>query len=114
VINEVYKPIVEGLRARSVCTYFQSEDQLVVSRQRGPVLPFNGNSFWLSNQQGVWYLSTWAPIAYKVAPETDLLRLCEEFVNVGSCAQNEVPTHIVDRLGLTRLSVEAFEELFES
>ncbi len=85
--NEVYKPIIEGLRARSVCTYFQSEDQLVVSRQRGPVLPFNGNSFWLSNQQGVWYLSTWAPIAYEVAPETDLLSLCEEFVDVGSCAR---------------------------
>lgn len=113
-MNEVYKPIIEGLRSRSICTYFQGEDQLVLSRQRGPVLPSRGNSFWLSNQQGIWYLGTWAPIAYSVAPETDLLGLCEEFVDVDSGAQVEVPTHIVERFQLTRLSDEEFEKAFES
>ena len=63
-MHEVYKPIIEGLRTRCVCTYFQGEDQLVISRQHGTALPFSGNSFWLSNQQGVWYLCTWAPNAY--------------------------------------------------
>jgi hypothetical protein len=114
VMNEAFKPIVEGLRSRAVRTYFQGEDQLVISRQRGSVSPFSGNSFWLSNQDEIWYLGTWAPNVYRVAPEADLLSLCEEFVNVGSSAQAEVPARIVEHFQLTRLSDEEYHSTFES
>jgi hypothetical protein len=50
-MEEVYQSLVEGLRSRSMSCYFQGEDQLVISRQRGPVLPDAGNSFWLIHQQ---------------------------------------------------------------
>jgi hypothetical protein len=43
-----------------------------------------------------------------------LFSLCEEFVDVGSGAQVEVPGHLVERYRLTRLSDEEFEEAFES
>jgi len=49
---EGYNEVIEALRGRSVKTYLQSPDQLVVSRQNKPVLPFDGNSFWVSKQHG--------------------------------------------------------------
>ena len=45
-----------------------SRRKTVISRQQGPVWPNRGNSFWLSNKEGVWYLCTWAPEVYRVAP----------------------------------------------
>ena len=50
----------------------------------------------------------------RVAPETDVLSLCEEFVNVGSRTQVDVPKHIVEQFRLTRLSDDEFERMFES
>lgn len=108
-----YHDVIEELRRRSVKTYFQDSDQLVVSRQDGPVLPYAGNSFWISRQRGVWYLGTWAPNCYRVPPEADIVSLCEEFVNFGSYAQPEVPASMIERFGLGKLSDEEEAEAFD-
>src|SRR5580765_182910 len=107
-----YENVIECLRRRSVKTYFQSPDQLVVSRQNGPVLPFDGNSFWISRQHGVWYLCTWAPNGYRVPPETDIVRVCEAFANFGTYAQPEVPAPMIERFGLSKLTGEEATEFF--
>jgi hypothetical protein len=59
-------------------------------------------------QQGTWYLSIWAPNACRVALDTDLLGLCEQFVDVGSCDQDEVLAWIVEQFGLTNSGAEEF------
>lgn len=74
---------------------------------------FSGKSFWLSYDQGTWYLGNWAPNVYKAAPETDLLSLCAEFVDVGSDAQTEVPAGLVEQFRLTKLSAEEADEVIE-
>jgi hypothetical protein len=112
-MNDVYCPIIEALRARSLSTYFQGEQQLVVSRRRDAVLPSGGNSFWLSNQRGAWYLCTWAPNCYRVPPEMDLVTLCEAFADFSLYAQGEVPPHLVERFRLTKLSIEEAGERFK-
>jgi hypothetical protein len=111
-MNETYRPIVEGLLARSVSAYFQGEDQLVISRQCGPALPSGSNSFWITNQEGVWYLSTWSPTCYRVPPEADLVGLCEAFAHFGTQAQEAIPAEMVERFGAIRLSNEEAAELF--
>ncbi len=112
-MNEVYRPIVEGLSERSVETYFQGDDQLVVSRQYGPVLPYGGNSFWVTNQEGIWYICTWSPTCYKVPEEADLVGLCVDFVDFGSGAQGKIPASMAERYGLTRLTDAEAAETFE-
>jgi hypothetical protein len=100
------------LRRRSVKTYFQSPDQLVVSHQNRPVLPSGGNSFWVTRQLGAWYLCTWAPNYYRLSPEADIVSLCEEFVDFGSIAEPEVPASIIQQFGLSKLSDEEAAETF--
>jgi hypothetical protein len=109
---DAYTEVMDSLRDRSVGTRLQSPDQLVVNRQSGPVSPSDGNSFWISRQQGTWYLCTWAPNCYSVPPETDIVSLCEEFVDFGSSAQPEVPAAMIIRFGLCRLSDEDAVEVF--
>jgi hypothetical protein len=109
-MNETYRPIVEGLLARSVRTYFQGVDQLVISRQY-PALPFGSNSFWITNIGETWYLSTWSPTCYRVPPEADLIGLCEVFVHFGTQAQAEIPAEIVKQFGVIRLTDEEAAEL---
>ena len=99
-MNEVYRPIVEGLLARSVPSYFQDENQLVISRRSGLALPSGSNSFWITNDEGIWYLSTWSPTYYRVPPEADLIGLCEVFAHFGTQAQAEIPAEIVKQFGV--------------
>jgi hypothetical protein len=110
-VDQVYRPLIEELRASSIAVYFQSPDQLVVSRQQGAVLPSNGNSFWLSHKEGSWYLGTWAPTCYRVPDEADLVRLCVEFAEHGRSAQPRVPPLLVESFHLVELSDEQAERL---
>jgi hypothetical protein len=110
-VNESYRTLVEGLRASSVSAYFQRPDQLVISRQHGAVLPSEGNSFWVSHQEGSWYLCTWAPICYRVPPGLDLVRLCVEFVDYGRAAQWRVPSLLLEKYRLVELTDEEAGQL---
>jgi hypothetical protein len=111
-MNDIYRTIIEGLDAKSVLSYFQRENQLVISRRSVPALPFGGNSFFITNQERQWYLFTWSPAVYKVPPEADLVGLCELFVDFGDEAQAEVPVEIAQHFGITRLSDEEAAETF--
>lgn len=113
-MNDAYEFLINGLRSRGVATYFQGPEQLVVSRQRGLVLPFSGNSFWVSFHDGPWYLCTWAPTCYRLPTEKNLVDLCVEFVDYGQSAQAEVPTQLIERFGMTELSGDEFERLYSN
>jgi hypothetical protein len=105
-VDEAYRPLVEGLRASAVAACFQGPDQLVVSRQDGAVRPSDGNSFWVSHREGIWYLCTWAPTCYRVPREADLVSLCAEFAERAGSAQSRVPPSLVQRYRLVQLSSE--------
>jgi hypothetical protein len=102
-MDEIYERIAAELHARQNHTYFQQPDKLVISRQRGPVRPDSGNSFWISNKAGIWYLCTWAPAFYRVAADADLVSLCSEFVACGTSAQARVPDTLIERYRLTEI-----------
>jgi hypothetical protein len=112
-VSELYDPLIATLAKRSIEAYFQSSDQLVLSTQKGPVMPFGGNSFWISLKQGCWYLSTWAPVCYEVPPATDLPSLCAEFAAFGRCALAVVPKALVDKYCLRELDENEFDRVFE-
>ena len=82
-MDEDYAPLIAAVAERSVRTYFQGRDQLVVCSQSGPALPFSGNSFWVSLRGAAWYLCTWGPVCYQVPAAADLADLCAEFVARG-------------------------------
>jgi hypothetical protein len=105
-MDEVYAPVVAGLRERSVRCWFQNPDQLVLSRQAGPAWPYGGNSFWTTYRQGEWYLCTWAPMIYRMPADIDRLELYVAFVDYGTGAQARVPADLVERYRLVELPDE--------
>ena len=105
-MDEAYRPLVDGLRASSVAACFRVPDQLVISRQDGPVRPSDGNSFWVSRREDAWYLCTWASTCYLVPRGVDLVRLCVEFAGWAGAAQARVPPLLVQRHHLVELSAE--------
>jgi hypothetical protein len=111
-MSELYNPLVASLAEHSVNACFPQPDQLVISRQKGPVLPCGGNSFWVSHKRSRWFLCTWGPVCYEVPPGKDLVALCSDFVARGHCAQTFVPSDLVQKYGLRELECEEFERLF--
>jgi hypothetical protein len=109
---EVYGPLIDALNASAIQTYFQGPDQLVVSRQTGLVLPNAGNSFWISNLDGKWYLATWVPVCYRVPVESDLVELCRRFMEIGDSAQYTVPSAMVEQFGLIELIDAEVDRVF--
>ena len=109
---EPYLLLASGLARVGLSAQFQNEDQLVVSTQIGPVYPDRGNSFWLSEKIGEWYLSTWAPIGYRIPPGQDIVALCSACMSVGTTAMWRVPPDIVARFGLEELSEQQYEQVF--
>ncbi len=107
-----YRILAVALARVGLVPQFQAEDQLVVSTQVGPVYPNRGNSFWLSERAGGWYLSTWAPVGYRIPPEQDIVALCSACMSVGTTAMWRVPPDIVARFGLEELSEEQYERVF--
>jgi hypothetical protein len=92
----------------------QGKDQLVVSSQNGPVWPNRGNSFWLSQKDGDWYLSRWLPAHYKIPADQDIKALCSACMNGPTSAMYRVPSEIIAQFGLKELGENEFERLFPS
>jgi hypothetical protein len=109
-MDNPYLTLANALAKRKVATYFQSEDQLVVSLQSDPAWPDAGNSFWLSHQNDRWYLCTWMPFCYLVPAAADLVELCVEFVRRGDTAQAVVPDDLIRKYGLTQVDEAALFE----
>ncbi len=108
-----YDAVMIALAKLGLVGHMQSEDQLVVSSQGGPVWPNRGNSFWLSRKQGTWYLSTWLPVGYRILPDQDLVALCSACIG-GASAMYRVPHEVIKRFRLQELEDNEYEQLFPS
>jgi hypothetical protein len=107
-----YASLADALSAVGLIGQQSRSNQLIVSTQRGPVWPDRGNSFWLSYQDGTWFLSTSAPICYRIPGGQDVAALCLACMEVGTSAMSQVPDEIAARFGLERISDDEFERLF--
>jgi hypothetical protein len=111
-VNDRFAAIEQELRNRGIEAYHQGPNQLVLSRQPGPVLPNAGNSFWICRIGDDWYLCTWAPNYYRVTRESSLLDLCESFVDTGRSAQPQIPPELVARFALAEMDHDEFNRLW--
>jgi hypothetical protein len=107
-MHKDYLPLINALAQRSISAYFQNDDQLVISKQAGPALPFAGNSFWVTRKGQGWYLCTWGPVCYEVPDTADVTALSADFVARGRCAQTFVPVDLIEAYGLRQLDDEEF------
>ena len=107
-----YSALNEALAAVGLTGQRSRPDQLVVSAQPGPVSPSRVNSFWLSQNQGVWYLSTWLPACYRVPVNQDIVGLCSACMAMGTSAMDRVPPDIVSRFKLQEIDDRQYERLF--
>jgi hypothetical protein len=107
-----YVPLIEALAGAGLPAQRNLPAQLVVSAQRSPVWPNRGNSFWLSHRAGLWYLSTWLPVCYRVPAGQDMVALCCACMAVGTSVMYRVPPEIVARFGLLEIDERQYEELF--
>ena len=107
-----YIALAEALAAAGLTGQRSRPDQLIVSAQQCPVWPNRGNSIWLSQAQGVWYLSTWLPVCYRVPVNQDIVALCVACMAVGTSAMYRVPPDIVARFELQEIDERPYERLF--
>jgi hypothetical protein len=106
--------IEQHLRDRGLSTSRSGLRRLVVSRQRGPVWPDAGNSFWVCRLHSHWYVCTWAPRHYRVPETVSVLDIAEAFVDEGESAQSRVPAEMVSRFGLIETDDEEFDRLWNA
>jgi hypothetical protein len=107
-----YESLKRALAGIGLTGQLQNPDQLLISRQEGPVWPERGNSFWVSHKQDVWYLGTWLPVCYKLPTDQDIVDLCAAFMSLGTSARYRVPPEIIERFGLQELDGQEYQLLF--
>lgn len=107
-----YIALTEALTAVGLTGQRSRSDQLIVSPQQGPAWPNKGNSFWLSFNQGLWYLSTWLPAYYRVPANQDIVALCSACMRIGTSAMYRVPPDILSRFQLQEIDDRQYERLF--
>lgn len=107
-----YSALTEALAAIGITAQRSRPDQLIVSAQEGPVWPNKGNSFWLSHNEGLWYLSTWLPACYRVPADQDIVSLCSACMSVGSSAMYRLPPDITASYQLQEIDDRQYERLF--
>ena len=110
--HDSYASLTDALHPIGLIGQRMGPDQLVVSAQEGPVWPDRGNSFWLSLRSGTWYLSTWAPMRYRIPDDQDVVSLCSACMDFGTSAMQRVPDEIAARFSLEQISDGEFERLF--
>ena len=109
---DLYIPLIEALARVGLIGQRNLPDQLIVSTQQGPVWPNRGNSFLLSHRAGLWYLSTWLPVHYRVPAKQDVVQLCSACMAGSESAMYRVPPEIVSRFELQEIDDRQYEELF--
>ncbi len=107
-----YIPLMEALAGVGLIGQRSLPDHLIVSNQQGPVWPDRGKSFLLSHREGLWYLSTWSPVHYRVPASQNVLQLCSACIAVGAPAMYLLPPEIVKRFELQEVDDRQYEELF--
>jgi hypothetical protein len=109
---EPYTALTEALATVGLTAKRTRPDQLVVSARSGPVGPNRGNSFWLSYNQGLWYLSTWFPACYRVPANQDIVGLCLSCMAIETSGMYRVPPDLVARFQLQEIDERQYERLF--
>src|SRR5215467_12965575 len=105
-----YIPLIKALAGVGLIGQRNLPDQLIVSTQQGPVWPNRG--LLLSHREGVWYLSTWSPVHYRVPARQDVVHLCSACMAIGASAMYRVPREIVTRFELQEIDDRQYEDLF--
>ena len=113
-MNDELSEIEQRLRERGISSYRPQPGRLVVSRQRGPVWPDRGNSFWLCRPGAGWHVCTWAPFYYRVPAASSVVDVAEAFMSVGESAQARVPAELVARFALTEVDHGEFERTWDA
>src|ERR1019366_803116 len=108
-----YIALTAALAAVGLAGQRSRPDQLIVSAQQVPVWPNRGNSFWLSYNQGLWYLSTWLPVCYRIPANKDIVALCSACMAIGTSAIYRVPPDIVARSQLQEIDARKYKRLFQ-
>lgn len=112
MLPDPYIALTEALAAVGLTGQRTRSDQLIVSAQEGPAWPNRGNSFWLSWNQGLWYLSTWLRACYRVPANQDIVGLCSACMAIGTSAMYRIPPDIVARFQLQEIDDRQYERLF--
>src|SRR5436190_12972655 len=107
-----YIPLIEALKNVGLTGERSLPDQLIVSAQQGPVWPNRGNSFWLSQREGLWYLTTWSPVHYRIPADQDVVQLCIACMALGTSAMSQVSPELIARFKLQDIDDRQYEELF--
>jgi hypothetical protein len=110
--SDPYIPLIQALAGVGLTGQRNLPDELIVSAQQGRVSPDRGNSFMLSHREGVWYLSTWSFVHYRVPAKQDVVQLCSACMAVGASPMDRVPPEIVTQFELQEIDAEQYEELF--
>ena len=105
-----YNALLQSLAGAGLVGQRNLPDQLIVSARPGPVWPDRGNSFWLSHKEGLWYLTTWAPVHYRVPANQDMVQLCSACTAAGTSAMDRVPAELVSRFRLREIDDRQYEE----
>ena len=113
-MSDAFSEIEQGLRDRGISAYRQRPRQLVLSRQRGPLLPDAGNSFWICRLGDDWYVCTWGPCYYRVPGCSSVLDVAEAFVDVGKSAQPRVALELIAHFGLVETDDKEFDRLWKA
>ena len=107
-----YIPVIEALTGVGLVGQRSLPDELIVSARQAPASPDSGTKFVLSHREGIWYLSTWLPVHYRVPAEQDVVRLCSACMAAGASALDRLPPAIVTQFKLQEVDDREFEELF--
>ncbi len=91
-------------------SYLAQPNQMIVSRQRWPLLPSEGNSFWLTLQEGTWFLVTWCPACYPL-PKGREIEVILAIVDDSAVAQYVLSDSITSRFGIIRLPSDREEQV---
>lgn len=104
--------ITETFQHAGLAAQRTRSDQVCVSAREIAADPDKRKSFWLSQAEGTWYLSTWLPVRYRVPPNQDILALCSACVEAGTSPGYRVPAEIVARFKLQEIDARQYERLF--
>jgi hypothetical protein len=107
-----YVTLIQALAGVGLIGQRNLPDELIVSAQRGLVWPEPDDHFMLSHRSGVWYLTTWSLVHYRVPAKQDVVQLCSACMAAGAPAMDRVPPEIQTRFGLQEIDDRQFEELF--
>ena len=107
-----YERLADNLAVDGIWCHHQSPDQLVISRQVGPVWPDGSNSFWVTRAGGEWHLFTWTPRGYSIPKMADMASICRAFMAHGNSAVYAVPAELQERFGLRELAEDEVDRIF--